>query len=252
MRYRATLAYDGSAYQGFQRQADGVPTVQAVVESAIRRVTQQSVGIVAAGRTDTGVHATGQVIAFDVAWRHDVTDLLRAVNAVLPDDIAFADLYPAAPGFHPRFDARSRCYRYTVLQVDQRRPLSCRYTWQVVSQLDLSALQSAAAILIGRHDFATFGNPPQSGGSTVRDLFVSQWDASLNGDDLRFVYTVEATAFLHHMVRRMVGMLVDVGRGHLHLDEFTRIFAAADLSQATTLAPPQGLCLEKVRYPGDS
>jgi tRNA pseudouridine38-40 synthase len=252
VRYRVTLAYDGSAYQGFQRQREGVPTVQAAVEQAIRRVTRSDVTIIAAGRTDTGVHATGQVIAFDVEWRHPDSDLLRALNAVLPYDIALVDLVTSTAEFHPRFDAQARRYRYSVLQVTQRRPLSRLYTWQIAAKLDASAMQAVAELLVGRHDFATFGNPPHEGSSTVRDVFVSLWDSSRDGDDTRLTYTVEATAFLHHMVRRMVGMMVDVGRGHLTVDEFKRIFAAADLSQATTMAPPQGLCLEKVRYPGDS
>lgn len=251
-RYRAVIAYDGSAYQGFQRQREGIPTIQAALEMALRRLTQVDVTISAAGRTDTGVHATGQVIAFDVKWRHPDGDLLRALNAVLPDDIALSDLQPAAPDFHPRFDAQARRYHYTVLQAKQRRPLSRHYTWQIVAPLDVRAMQSAADLLVGRHDFAAFGNPPHENSSTVRDLFVSMWNEFRDGDDIRLTYTVEATAFLHHMVRRMVGMMVDVGRGHLSLDEFERIFITADLSQATTLAPPQGLCLEKVRYPGDS
>ncbi len=251
-RYRATLAYDGTAYLGFQRQREGLPTIQAAVEAAIRRVTQADANVIAAGRTDTGVHATGQVIAFDSDWRHSEADLLRALNAVLPDDIALADLESAPSAFHPRFDAQVRRYRYTVLNVAQRQPLTRLYSWQVMQRINVDTMQTAADLLVGRHDFASFGNPPLQGGSTVRDLFVSQWDAQLDSEDTRLTYTVEATAFLHHMVRRIVGMLVDVGRAHLSHDEFMTIFASADLSQATTMAPPQGLCLEKVRYPGDS
>lgn len=251
-RYRATLAYDGTAYQGFQRQRDGIATVQAAVEEALARVGQVSVSITAAGRTDSGVHAVGQVIAFDLDWRHSLPDLLRALNALLPDDIALRDLSEARAGFHPRFDALARRYRYRVFAGPLRDPLTRHYTWQVQALLDLNAMQAAAAKLVGRHDFAAFGHPPQ-GTNTVRDLFVSQWSmVEVPAMGAEAVYTVEATAFLHHQVRRMVGMMVDIGRGHLSISDFVSVFASANLANATTLAPPQGLCLEKVRYPDDS
>lgn len=250
-RYRATLAYDGSAYQGFQRQREGIPTVQATVEAAIAQVGQAVVTLVAAGRTDTGVHATGQVIAFDLDWRHSTGDLLRALNAVLPADIALRDLCEATGRFHPRFDAQARRYRYRVLNVQQRDPLTRQRTWQVHQALDFNTMQQAAVMLVGRNDFGAFGHPPQ-GDNTVRDVFVSTWAQHPVEAGTQFVYTVEATAFLQHQVRRMVGMMVDVGRGHLSLADFTAVFTAAELVGATTLAPPQGLCLEKVRYPDDS
>jgi tRNA pseudouridine38-40 synthase len=248
-RYRATLAYDGTAYQGFQRQPGETPTVQFVVERAIAAVTQETVTIVGAGRTDAGVHARGQVIAFDVAWRHDDIILLRAINANLPDDVALQDIRQHE-GFHPRFDALSRVYRYRVLQVEQRQPLLWKHTWQMTGPLDLPVMEQAAALLVGTHDFASFGNPPQ-GENTVREVMVSRWTKCTESAGELLVYEVEATAFLHHMVRRIVGLMVDVGRGKIDLPEFDTIFRSADLSLSKTLAPPQGLVLEKVRYPGD-
>jgi tRNA pseudouridine38-40 synthase len=246
-RYRATLAYDGSAYQGFQRQVDGVPTVQAAVEDAIARIVQQNVTVLAAGRTDAGVHAVGQVIAFDVDWRHAIADLLRAINAVLPDDIALQDIRQHADFFHPRYDALSRVYYYRVLNAEQPQPLLRKLCWQIRGDLNVNIMQDAAEMLIGTHDFAAFGNPPQ-GENTIREVMMSRWTRENQpfGDFL--VYRIEGTAFLHHMVRRIVGMLTDVGRGALTLAQFEAIFQSADLSQATTLAPPQGLTLEKVRY----
>jgi tRNA pseudouridine38-40 synthase len=246
-RYRATLAYDGSAYQGFQRQVDGVPTVQAAVEDAIARIVQQNVTVLAAGRTDAGVHAVGQVIAFDVDWRHATADLLRAINAVLPDDIALQDIRQHADFFHPRYDALSRVYYYRVLNAEQPQPLLRKLCWQIRGDLNVNIMQDAAEMLIGTHDFAAFGNPPQ-GENTIREVMMSRWTRENQpfGDFL--VYRIEGTAFLHHMVRRIVGMLTDVGRGALTLAQFEAIFQSADLSQATTLAPPQGLTLEKVRY----
>lgn len=248
-RFRATLAYDGTAYLGFQRQPGETPTVQLALERTIGAVTQQTVTITGAGRTDTGVHARGQVIAFDVVWRHDDAVLLRAINANLPDDIALQDLRQHE-GFHPRFDALSRVYRYSVLQVEQRQPLLWKRTWQMTGSLDLPVMEQGAALLVGTHDFASFGNPPQ-GDNTVREVMVSRWTKHTESSGLLLVYEVEATAFLHHMVRRMVGLLVGVGRGKIDLPEFEAIFRSADLSLVQTIAPPQGLVLEIVRYPGD-
>jgi tRNA pseudouridine38-40 synthase len=259
MQYRATLAYDGTAYQGFQRQADGIPTIQASVEAAVLAVTQQQVTVTGAGRTDAGVHARGQVIAFSVEWKHDTAALLRALNAVLPDDIALQDLAETPNvGFHPRFSARSRRYCYTVLQAPQRQPLMRNRAWYVWQRLDVAAMQAAASLLIGRHDFATFGNPPY-GENTVREVFHSTWEqsrqnaahsvsTSAHSPDI-LLYHIEATAFLHHMVRRIVGMLVEVGRGDLSVEMFERSFRSADLAFARTIAPAHGLSLEAVSYP---
>lgn len=246
-RYRALLAYDGTAYQGFQRQADGIPTVQAAVEQAIKIVTQQAVTIAGAGRTDTGVHATGQVIAFEVEWKHGVDTLLRALNARLPDDIALQSLSEESnERFHPRFSALSRRYGYTVLQTSQRQPLLRNRAWYVRHPLRLETMQAAAALLVGQHDFATFGQPPQ-GDNTVREVFCSEWLELPAQPDI-LLYRIEATAFLQHMVRRIVAMLVEVGSGHLSVGQFEDNFRLADLALARTIAPPQGLVLEAVRY----
>jgi tRNA pseudouridine38-40 synthase len=200
------------------------------------------------------------VIAFEVEWVRDSETLLRALNAVLPADIALQDLaHEPEARFHPRFSASSREYQYTVLQTPQRQPLMHRYAWHVRHELQLDAMQTAAALLLGEHDFATFGHSPQ-GDNTVRVVFRSEWQAvsasavqptqiaqlALQMDGL--IYTIEATAFLQHMVRRIVGMLVEVGRGALSVAEFKTSFESADLAQARTIAPPQGLILTAVRY----
>lgn len=208
-------------------------------------MTRQPVGILAAGRTDTGVHATGQVIAFDVDWKHADQALLRAINANLPPDIALQDIRQQ-PGFHPRYDAHSRIYRYTVLQTAVRQPLLRERAWQVHNPLDPALMQAAAEKLVGTHDFAAFGQPPQ-GDNTVRQVFRSEWQVLPGG---QYVYEIEATAFLYHMVRRIVGTLVDVGRGWLSLAAFDTIFRSADLTRTKTMAPPQGLVLVQVRYEG--
>lgn len=248
IRYRGTLAYDGTAYLGFQRQAEGLPTIQAAVESAVATVSGQQVSVIGAGRTDTGVHAVGQVIAFDVGWKHSADALMRAINAVLPDDIALQDLKAAdSPDFHPRYDAVSRVYRYTLYEASQRNPLIRRCAWQVRPSLDGEAMALAAALIIGEHDFAAFGKPPQ-GESTVRRVLRSEWTRQPDTFGIRWTYCIEANAFLQHMVRRIVGMMVDVGRGRMALDDFRRIFQSAQLAQSVTVAPPQGLVLDRVIY----
>lgn len=227
-RYRATLAYDGTAYQGFQRQAGSTPTIQRALEQALARVTGQAVTVTGAGRTDAGVHAAGQVIAFDAAWRHSDADLLRALNAVLPGDIALQDI-AQQPGFHPRFDALARLYTYDVLNAAQRQPLLRCRAWHVWTPLDRGALAAAAALLLGEHDFATFGQPPQ-GTNTVRTVLRSEWAARPVSGGALLTYSVEANAFLQHMARRMVGMLVEVGRGALSVAQFEAALRAADLA----------------------
>ncbi|TET54856.1 MAG: tRNA pseudouridine synthase A, partial [Anaerolineales bacterium] len=184
-RARAVVAYDGTNYSGFQRQANA-PSVQAALEEAIREVTGEKAGVIGAGRTDAGVHGTGQVIAFDTAWIEDEAppetdreqrcagDLQRALNAVLPADIAVRELRLAAPDFHPRYDAVSRQYRYTVYNAPVRSPLARWHSLHVMGALDVNAMQEAAALLVGEHDFAAFGRPP-TGDSTVRRVLTAEW-----------------------------------------------------------------------------
>lgn len=246
IRYRALVTYDGTAYQGFQRQAGDTPTIQLALEQAIARVSQQQTTVIGAGRTDTGVHAAGQVIAFDITWVHSDHDLLRALNAVLPDDIALRELVQH-PGFHPRFDAQSRVYRYVIVHAVQRQPLLSRYSWHLHGKLNVEAMQAAAKVLIGEHDFATFGAPPK-GTNTVRTVMRSEWVSETQPYGALLTYWIEANAFLQHMVRRVVGMLVDVGRGMRTAAQFEAAFREAKLATAWTVAPPQGLFLEMVRY----
>jgi tRNA pseudouridine38-40 synthase len=247
MRYRATLAYDGTAYQGFQRQIADTPTIQLCVEQAIKAVTGQQATVTGAGRTDSGVHATGQVIAFDVEWKHEMAALLRAINANLPPDIALQDI-AEAPGFHPRFDALSRMYRYRVYQGDQRQPLLRQQAWHIRWKLDLYPMTQVAKMLEGEHDFAAFGKPPQ-GDNTVRRIFQSRWFFQPQRYGVLWLYNIEANAFLQHMVRRIVWLHVQVGRGSMTVDEFESVFRKAELPTEGSIAPPEGLTLEYVKYP---
>jgi|YNPNPStandDraft_1061719.scaffolds.fasta_scaffold08522_10 tRNA pseudouridine38-40 synthase len=239
---RATIAYDGTDFLGFQWQPNG-RTVQGVLEAALDRVSESHSRVVGAGRTDSGVHARGQVIAFHVAWRHPLADLQRALNAVLPEDVVVLELGPAAPGWHPRFSALRRHYRYTVLNQPLRSPLDRRYAWQVPEPLHLEALQAAAELLLGEHDFASFGQPTE-GESTVRYLSQARWQQS----GPWFTFDIAGNAFLRGMVRSIVGTLLQVGRGLWPVEQVARILAARDRAAAAPPAPACGLCLMRVEY----
>jgi len=243
IRYvRATVEYDGTDYCGFQWQDDR-PTVQGELERALAAVTRETIRITAAGRTDAGVHARGQVIAFHTGWRHPLTDLERGLNALLAEDVAVRELALVEEGFHPRFSARSREYRYTVFNQPLRSPLARRFSYHWSHPLDVEAMNRAARALIGTHDFATFGQPPQ-GENTVRRV-MRAW-CSREGP---FVYLdIEANAFLRRMVRSIVGTLLQVGSGKLSPRDFAEILHAAERSLAGPTAPPHGLCLMRVNY----
>ena len=242
-RLRATVGYDGTDFAGFQVQAEQ-RTVQGELESALGTITQQPTRITGAGRTDSGVHAVGQVVAFGTRWRRSVEDLWRAWNAVLPRDVVIRSLAETDPAFHPRFDATSRSYRYTVWNHPVRDPLTRRTALWEPRPLDLETMNQAAGLLRGEHDFATFGTPPQ-GSNTVRYLFEAGWER-----EQAMHFRIVANAFLYRMVRSIVGTLLQVGRGELTVDEFADRFAAADRSLAGPTAPAHGLCLMAVEYQG--
>jgi tRNA pseudouridine38-40 synthase len=242
------LAYDGTRFSGFQRQASGVLTVQGELERALASVTQQEIGILAAGRTDAGVHARGQVVAFDAAWKHSTEDLWRAVNANLSPDIVLKKLDDVDGGFHPRFDALSRTYHYQFYTAPIRDPLGDHTSWYVGPALALDAIQAAADMLVGTHDFATFGQPTQ-GDVTVRRMHQARYCIKEDG---MYYFIFEANAFLKHMVRSLMGTLVEVGRSRMSLAGFQAALASADRSQAGPTAPPHGLILVDVAYCEDA
>jgi tRNA pseudouridine38-40 synthase len=243
-RYRATVAYDGTHYFGFQRQVASQPTVQAQLEIALSRLASGPVTITGAGRTDTGVHARGQVISFELAWRHGTDALRRACNANLPADIAVLAVEEADPDFHPRFDARQRAYEYCIYNSPTRHPLHRLYSWHVRRPLEMEPMRNAAQRLIGVHDFATFGQPTQ-GESTVREVMTIDWQRR-EGSFL--VLSIVANAFLYRMVRSIVGALVAIGQGAWTVSEFVDAFEARDRARAARTAPPQGLSLVFVAY----
>lgn len=221
----------------------GVPTVQGVVEDALQAVAGAPVCITGAGRTDAGVHASGQVIAWDMDWRHTPMQLLKATNHYLPTDVALQQIQIAPSQFHPRHDAISRTYLYRIVIAPVRDPLRDAFVWQRERALDVDLMRAALQKLLGVHDFATFGQPTV-GTVTVRHMLAVQLVES--GDELRI--WLRANAFLKRMVRSIVGTVVEVGRNKISLREFETAFAAADRSLSGPSAPPRGLVLTTVNY----
>ena len=242
-RYQIIIAYDGTEFKGFQRQAKA-RTVQGVLEAALQRIGWQGQLILGAGRTDTGVHAAGQVAAFDMDWEHDPQALQEAINANLPADVAVHQVQTADADFHPRYDALARRYAYHVLFAAWRDPLQERYAWRLWPPVNVEALQTAACILTGTHDFAAFGTPPRAGGSTIRTVYQAEWQA--NGSNL--VFEITANAFLYRMVRRVVYVLVAVGQGRLTIEQVASSLQEGKLEAVPGLAPAHGLSLVEVIY----
>lgn len=243
-RYRATLAYDGTAYHGYQWQANASPTVQEVVEAAIERICGESLRITGAGRTDAGVHATGQVIAFDAVWQHPPEVLQRALNAYLPDDVVIRSLEVTDPDFHPRYDARRRSYVYELYVAPVRDPFRRHRAWHLRNDLNVQAINEAAESLLGEHDFSTFGSPPV-GDNPVRFVYEARWEADEHGE---YRFNITGNAFLFRMVRRIVGTLVWVGQGRMTASDFRGILAACDPALSGPAAPAHGLTLVRVDY----
>jgi len=243
-RYKVILAYDGTQFFGSQRQAEA-RTVQSEFEAALRKLGWQDQSIILAGRTDSGVHANGQVAAFDLDWNHPSQALLQALNALLPKDISVRLAEKCADDFHPRFDAVWRSYCYTIISDPARDPLTERFAWRVWPVPDFDLLQTAAILITGTHDFSPFGRPTRRNGSTIRQVFHAGWKQ--DGNQLRFEVT--ANAFLYHMVRRMV--FVQLSCGHRKLDPESISQVLRDPQNHPIfqgLAPAQGLSLIEIGY----
>jgi len=244
-RYQIVLAYDGSSFSGSQRQLPKSRTVQRELERALTRLGWQGKSVLLAGRTDTGVHASGQVAAFDLEWDHPLEELLAALNGNLPVDMAVSAAKIVRDDFHPRFDATSRRYRYRIFCKPLRDPLRERYAWRVWPPLDGETLQSAARLFLGRHDFAAFGSPPKPGSSTVRTVMKTGWQSQ----DDEWTFEVQADAFLYRMVRKLVHVQVAVGQGRLPAQAVADALEGQSHTIPGGLAPPNGLTLIEVTYP---
>jgi len=243
-RYQIILAYDGTLFWGSQRQAT-TRTVQGELEKALRKIGWDQKAVTLAGRTDTGTHASGQVAAFDLDWGHDVEALQKALNSHLPHDLAVREARQVIDTFHPRFDARSRCYCYSLFCDSVRDPLRERYAWRLwPAIIDLAPL---AEIWCGTHDFAAFGTPTHKAGSTVRTVFSAEW--TNRGDE--WTFEIRADAFLYRMVRRLVYVQVAVGQGRLPAETLVRALERTIGNKEPIpagLAPASGLTLVDVCY----
>jgi tRNA pseudouridine38-40 synthase len=245
MQLKLTVEYDGEAFQGWQLQPGG-PTVQAVLEQALATALREPVRVRGAGRTDAGVHARGQVAAVRVTnVPADLGRLQKSLNALTPDDVAVRAIEVVGDDFDPRRHARSRAYEYRILNAAAPSPFWRRHAWHLPRPLDAHAMAAAAAALVGEHDFAAFrAADAEPVRSTVRRAFVSRVDH----ESELLVYRIEATAFLKHMVRNIVGTLVEVGAGVRPVEDLTAVLAGRDRTRAGPTAPPHGLCLVAVRY----
>ena len=238
MRYRARVEYDGTDFAGFQVQP-GRRTVQGELEAALARLGPQGPSRVdGAGRTDAGVHASGQVIGFTYTGALDGAGLERSIEALLPPDIAISEVRRAPDGFHPRYAARYREYRYTVWN-GPHRPLVERYALGVRTPLDDAAMERAGSVFVGRHDFSAFGAPDRQPVRTVYSVRVRRKGRVVTID-------VRADAFLRGMVRRIVAVLLKVGHGKMDLAEAEAALVAARPALAGAAAPARGLCLRRV------
>jgi tRNA pseudouridine38-40 synthase len=245
--YYAVLHYNGRDFAGWQRQARD-RTAQGEFEAALERLTAGPVTVHAAGRTDAGVHATGQVVSFSLSKPWETRELLRALRATTPDDMWVAKVGEAPMGFHARRDATARRYRYVVgCDPAAFSPFRRPYEWALGEQLDASALQESAAQFLGEHDFRAFAAVGQDKAHYRCRIAVAEWHARPAHQG--FIFTVEADRFLHRMVRFLVGTMVDVARGRRPREDSARLLNGTSNHETSPPAPPHGLYLIGVRYP---
>lgn len=240
---RLVLSYDGSDFYGWQVQP-GLRTIQETVESALETILKKKIRIHAAGRTDAGVHAFGQVASFFSDSSIPADALSRAVNSLLPHDIAVIDVQDVGSDFHPRYSARSKTYMYAINMTPVRNPMFSRYVLHIKESLNIDAMANAADLFLGEHDFESFmgvGTPVKS---TIRTVMQSA--ISVRGHML--YYAIKGNGFLKHMVRNIVGTLLEVGKEKIDPLEIKRIIESKTRSEAGPTAPPQGLYLLSVEY----
>jgi tRNA pseudouridine38-40 synthase len=242
-RYQVILAYDGSRFCGSQVQAKS-RTVQGELEKSLRKLGWSGTSVLMAGRTDTGVHATGQVAAFDFDWAHSADKLLKALNAHLPSDLVVSSLSPALEDFHPRFDAVSRRYRYRLFCQPVRDPLREKFLWRVWPPVAENALNQNAVIFLGKHDFAALGSPTTPKGTTVRTVTKAEWKRLADGE---WQFEVVADAFLYRMARRLVFVQVSLAQGRCSVEKIQSALEGQQKLLAG-LAPAHGLTLVEVTY----
>jgi tRNA pseudouridine38-40 synthase len=248
---KLTIAYDGTRYVGWQRQAQGT-SVQALIEGAIAIVEGRRAHVTGSGRTDAGVHAFGQVASVEIGHPIAIADLQRALNARLPSDVRIVALAEAPRGFNARFAARSKTYRYRIFPGETANPFERDFSWHVPDVLDAESMRAALGVMVGTHDFAAF----QAAGSRVRTTVRTITAATLSRRGARLIgpgndlVEIEVTGdgFLRHMVRNIVGTVVDVGQRRRSVDSVTAVLAGRDRKRAGPTAPAHGLFLVRVDY----
>jgi tRNA pseudouridine38-40 synthase len=243
--FKIVIEYDGTSYQGWQRQNNGI-TIQGTIEAAIETMINNPVTVIGSGRTDAGVHALNQVASFRADTRLTSEIFKRGLNSLLPPDIVIKDCVAVDDGFHAQYSARSKVYRYRILNRSNPTALFRQYTWHIRKPLDLNAMNKAMAYLEGQHDFSAFeatGSPRSDAVRTVIDANLTEKDS-----DGYVVFSIEADGFLRHMVRNVVGTLVDVGLGKVSPGAFEDILMSKDRKKAGITAPAHGLVLKEVKY----
>ncbi len=244
MRIKLTIAYDGTDFRGFAEQLE-VRTVAGELRPLLEKVLQTPLKLAAAGRTDAGVHAWGQVVSLDVPDDAELVAIPRAVNGLLGPEIIIRSVEEVSPDFHARFSAKYRRYLYTIVNTENPDPFKARYAWWVQQLLDVKAMQEAAQYFLGERDFTSFCRQDSEDASTVRNVTKVQWKV-LSDNVLRF--DISANAFCWQMVRSIVGTLADVGLGKLSPAQIPEILTVKNRNAAGDLAPPNGLCLQEVMY----
>jgi len=242
--FRLIIEYDGSAFHGWQRQKKD-RSVQGCIEQALARITRTEITLFGSGRTDAGVHALGQVASFTADTALDSSTIKKALNSILPQDIVIRDCRRVDPAFHARFSARSKVYHYRILNRDIAQAVGRQYAWHIRHRLAVAAMQKAVGHIVGRHDFSSFegtGSPRQN---SVRRVIDADWEVT---EPDRLLFRIEADGFLRHMVRNLVGTMVEVGLNRRTPMSMRTVLAAKDRHQAGATAPARGLFLMEVKY----